>query len=199
MYKSSKRARLDLNDNEFGSAQSILNDVGLIKQLVLFNKQPSSSNGEEYSQSPATPKSVQPPDIEIIEQEEEINNVITSPFLDNNASNNTDPILESQQETITNEQVAYINQEWRQHFDGIVRSHVYASEIIDLVKSASKDLDLALASLNSYFDHNSNRVDFADMEYRTPLMHSSHVEITQLLIDRGRVNIILLVINNENG
>ena len=192
MYKSSKRARLDLNDDEFGSAQSILNDSGLIKQLVLFNKQPSSSNGEESSQSPATPQSVQPPDIEIIEQEEAINNMVTSPFLDN-ANNNNDPILVSRQESITNEQVAYINQEWLQHFDVIVRSNVYASEIIDLVKSASKDLDLALASLNSYFDRNSNRVDFADMEYRTPLMHSSHVEVTQLLIDKGRVHYFLFL------
>lgn len=192
MYKSSKRARLDLNDNEFGSAQ---NDAGLLKQLVLFNKQPSLSNGEESSQSPATPQSVQPPDIEIIEQEEAFNNVVTSPFLDNNTNNNNDPILVSRQESITNEQVTY--QEWRQHFDGIVRSHVYASEIIDLVKSASKDLDLALASLNSYFDRNSNRVDFADMEYRTPLMHSSHVEVTQLLIDKGKVNnlVFLEIIN----
>lgn len=192
MYKSSKRARLDLNDDEFGSAQSILNDSGLIKQLVLFNKQPSSSNGEESSQSPATPQSVQPPDIEIIEQEEAINNMVTSPFLDN-ANNNNDPILVSRQESITNEQVAYINQEWLQQFDGFVRSHVFASEIIDLVKSASKDLDLALASLNSYFDRNSNRVDFADMEYRTPLMHSSHVEVTQLLIDKGRVHYLLFL------
>lgn len=192
MYRSSKRARFDLNDDEFGSAQSILNDSGLIKQLVLFNKQPSSSNGEESSQSPATPQSVQPPDIEIIEQEEEINNVVTSPFLDN-TNNNNYPILVSRQESITNEQVTYINQEWRQHFDGIVRSHVYASEIIDLVKSASKDLDLALASLNSYFDRNSNRVDFADKEYRTPLMHSNHVEVTQLLIDKGRVHYLLFL------